>query len=76
MAIEAALKGTPWPPTPQKLLAAMQSLSVDTKGLRGAPLEWSKDNHFRKRQCYRVYRWDTPAGKIVRVADWTCYDVK
>jgi branched-chain amino acid transport system substrate-binding protein len=76
MAIEAALKGTPWPPTPQKLLAAMQSLSVDTKGLRGAPLEWSKDNHFRKRQCYRVYRWDPPAGKIVRVADWTCYDVK
>ncbi len=33
----------------------MASLKVDTKGLRGGPIEWTKDNHFRTRQYYRVY---------------------
>ncbi len=55
MVIEAALKNTPWPPTPQKVLAAMNNLKVDMKGLRGGPLEWTKDNHFRTKQYYRVW---------------------
>ena len=25
----------------------MNNLKVDTKGLRGGPIEWTKDNHFR-----------------------------
>ncbi len=25
----------------------MNDLKVDTKGLRGGPIEWTKDNHFR-----------------------------
>jgi hypothetical protein len=51
-------------------------VKVDTKGLRGGPIEWSKDNHFRTRQYYRVYRWD-PAKSAVAVAkDWVGYDVK
>ncbi len=36
----------------------MQNLKVDLKGLRGGPIEWTKDNHFRTQQYYRVYRWD------------------
>ena len=76
MAIEAVLKGAGWPTTPAKILESMQNLKVDLKGLRGGPLEWSKDNHFRTRQYYRVYRWDAAGQKIVRALDWTEYQVK
>jgi ABC-type branched-subunit amino acid transport system substrate-binding protein len=76
MVIEAALKSVGWPATPEKLAAAMAGLKVDTKGLRGGPIEWTKDNHFRTRQYYRVYRWDPGKAAIVRVKDWSAYDVK
>jgi branched-chain amino acid transport system substrate-binding protein len=76
MVIEAALRSAGWPATPEKLAAAMSSLKVDTRGLRGGPIEWTKDNHFRTRQYYRVYRWDTAKGAIVRVKDWTAFEVK
>ena len=48
----------------------------DTKGLRGGPLEWTKDNHFRTAQYYRVWRWDTAQNKVVRVQDWKKIDAK
>jgi branched-chain amino acid transport system substrate-binding protein len=76
MVIEATLKNTPWPPTPAKVLAAMNNLKVDMKGLRGGPLEWTKDNHFRTKQYYRVWRWDTAKNAVVRVQDWQAIDVK
>ncbi|HEX5612271.1 MAG TPA: ABC transporter substrate-binding protein, partial [Burkholderiales bacterium] len=76
MVIESTLKATPWPPTPKKVLAAMNNLKVDLKGLRGGPLEWTKDNHFRTRQHYRVWRWDSGKASIVRVQDWQAIDVK
>lgn len=76
MVLEQVLKNTPWPPTPAKLLAAMNNVKVDLKGLRGGPLEWTKDNHFRTRQYYRVWRWDPQAGRIVRAQDWQAIDVK
>ena len=74
MVIEAALKGAGWPATPAKVQAAMANLKVDLKGLRGGPIEWTKDNHFRTRQYYRVYRWD--GAKTAVVKDWFAYDVK
>ena len=76
LVIESTLKATPWPPTPKKVLAAMNNLKVDLKGLRGGALEWTKDNHFRTRQFYRVWRWDPTAAKIVRVQDWQAIEVK
>jgi branched-chain amino acid transport system substrate-binding protein len=76
LVLEAALKGASWPPTPQKVLASMNNLKVDTKGLRGGPIEWTKANHFRTRQYYRVYRWDPSKSGIVQVKDWTAIDVK
>jgi branched-chain amino acid transport system substrate-binding protein len=76
MAIEAALKATGWPATPQKLAGAMSNLKIDTKGLRGGPIEWTNDNHFRTRQFYRVYRWDTGKSAITKVKDWYAFDVK
>jgi ABC-type branched-subunit amino acid transport system substrate-binding protein len=75
MVIEAALKAA-GAPSREKLAAAMSSLKVDLKGLRGGPIEWTKANHFRTRQYYRVYRWDSNKGAIVRVKDWFAFDVK
>ncbi|NTU59787.1 MAG: ABC transporter substrate-binding protein [Deltaproteobacteria bacterium] len=76
LVLEAALKATPWPATPAKVQAAMSSLKVDTKGLRGGPIEWTKENHFRTWQYYRIYRWDPAKGQVVRVKDWAGYTVK
>ena len=74
--LEAGLRKSGWPCSREKLAQSLASVSVDTKGLRGGPIEWSKDNHFRTRQYYRVYRWDPDKSAIVRVKDWTGYDVK
>jgi len=54
MVIEGALKATGWPASAEKLAAAMSNLKVDLKGLRGGPIEWTKDNHFRTRQRSRL----------------------
>ena len=76
LVIEAILDKTPWPATPQKVLASMNNLKVDLKGLRGGPLEWTKDNHFRTKQFYRVWRWDTAANRVERVQDWQAIEVR
>lgn len=76
MVIEAALKAAGWPASKEKLAAAMANLKVDTKGLRGGPIEWTKDNHFRTQQYYRVYKWNADKGSIARVKDWIKFDVK
>ncbi len=76
LVIESTLKATPWPPTPKKVLSAMNNLKVDLKGLRGGALEWTKDNHFRTKQYYRVWHWDPAKNAIVRVQDWQAIDVK
>ncbi len=76
MVVESVLKATPMPATPQKVLAAMNTLKVDLKGLRGGPLEWTKDNHFRTKQSYRVWKWDAQKGAVTRVQDWTAIEVK
>ena len=74
--VESVLKNTAWPATPQKVLAAMNNLKVDLRGLRGGPLEWTRDNHFRTRQYYRVWRWDSQGNRIVRAQDWQAIEVK
>src|SRR6185295_13101395 len=76
MVIEAALKGAGWPANAAKIQASMANLKVDLKGLRGGPIEWTKDNHFRTKQYYRVYKWDAGKSSIVRVKDWTAFEVK
>ena len=63
-----------WPASAAKIQASMANLKVDLKGLRGGPIEWTKDNHFRTKQYYRVYRWD--GSKVALVKDWFSYDVK
>jgi branched-chain amino acid transport system substrate-binding protein len=76
LVLEAALKGAGWPADADKIRAAMEKVNVDSKGLRGGAIEWNKDNHFRTRQYYRVYRWDQPKSAIVQARDWMAYDVR
>jgi len=54
----------------------MENVKVDTQGLRGGPIEWSKENHFRTRQYYRVYRWDPAKSAVTVTKNWVAYDVK
>lgn len=76
LVLEAALKKTGWPATPKKVQAAMSDLKVDLKGLRGGPLEWTHDNHFRTKQYYRVWRWDAGKNQVARVQDWSAIEVR
>jgi len=62
--------------TPARVLAAMNNLAVDLRGLRGGPLVWTKDNHFRTKQYYRVWRWNDVEKKIVRAQDWISIDIR
>ena len=73
--IEAALKSAGWPANPQKVAAALAGVKVDTKGLRGGPIEWTATNHLRTKQYYRVYRWDPSKNAIVVAKDWFSFDV-
>jgi hypothetical protein len=74
MTVEAALKGAGAEATPAKVRAALQNLKVDVQGLRGGPIEWTRENHFRLKQYYRVYHWD--GARIAPVKDWFAYEVK
>jgi ABC-type branched-subunit amino acid transport system substrate-binding protein len=74
MIVEAALKDAGADATPSTVRAALQKLKVDLKGLRGGPLEWTRDNHLRLKQYYRVYHWD--GARIAPAKDWFAYEVK
>jgi len=76
MVLEEILKSTPWPATPEKVRNAMNNLEVDLAGLRGGPLVWTKENHFRTVTHYRVYKWDAASGAIKTVKDWTAVEIK
>jgi ABC-type branched-subunit amino acid transport system substrate-binding protein len=76
MVLEAALKRVSWPPSPAKMAAALTDLKVDMQGLRAGELEWTKDNHFRLRQSYKVYHWDNDKQSVVPVSDWIGFDIK
>ena len=54
----------------------MSGVSVDTRGLRGGPIEWTADNHYRKSTYYKVYRWDAAKSGIVAVGGWTRLEIK
>ena len=76
MVLEAGLKKCGWPCPKDKLATALASVSVDTRGLRGGPIEWTADNHYRKNTYYKVYRWDPAKSAIVPVGGWTRLEIK
>lgn len=76
MVLEHALRRCGWPCSREKLGAALTAVSVDTRGLRGGPIEWTADNHYRRTTYYKVYRWDAATTAVVAVGDWTRLLVK
>ncbi len=75
MVLETILTKVGWPMTTEKLLAVMNSFEMDTKGLRGGPLTWTNDNHFRPRTYYRVYGWSNAKQAVTRASEWRPVDV-
>jgi branched-chain amino acid transport system substrate-binding protein len=76
MVLEAGLRTCGWPCTREKLATSLASINVDTKGLRGGPIEFTSDNHYRKATYYKVYRWDPAKNGIAAVGGWTKLDIK
>lgn len=76
MVVEAALRACAWPCAPDKLRSALENLRTDTHGLYGGPVDWSPHNHLRSSMFYRLYRWDSSTGGIVRQKDWLKVDVR
>jgi len=76
MVLEQGLRKCGWPCSKEKLAQTLATVSVDTKGLRGGPIEWTAENHYRQRAYYKVYRWDTGVRAVVPVGGWTKLDVQ
>ncbi len=76
MVLEAALQRCGWPCDRERLARAMASLTVDMRGLRGGPTEWTETNHYRRTSHYKVYRWDRAQNRILAVSEWTRVEVK
>lgn len=76
MVLEAGLRKCGWPCTREKLATSLAAINVDTKGLRGGPIEFTPDNHYRKATSYKVYRWDPAKNGIAAVGGWTKLDIK
>ncbi|HEY7677796.1 MAG TPA: ABC transporter substrate-binding protein [Candidatus Methylomirabilis sp.] len=76
MALEASLQKCGWPCDKDRLTRAMANLTVDMRGLRGGPIEWTEANHYRKVNLYKVYHWDKAQNRIVAVGDWARVEVK
>jgi branched-chain amino acid transport system substrate-binding protein len=66
----AAFERCGWPCTPQQLTEVMQALSVDTKGITGAPIVFTPTDHVGQ-PLYRFYAWDRAQGRLAIVQDWT-----
>ncbi len=74
--LEAALRKCGWPCDKERLAQTMSDLTVETKGIRGGPIEWSQTNHYRKTSFYKVYRWERDRSRILSVGDWTRVEIK
>jgi ABC-type branched-subunit amino acid transport system substrate-binding protein len=74
--LEAGLRKCGWPCTREKLAQSLASVSVDTKGLRGGPIEMTPENHYRKVTYYKIYRWDAGKNAIGSVGGWSKLDIK
>jgi len=76
MVLEDILERTSWPPSPEKVRAAMNQLNLGMEGLKGGPLVWTMNNHYRTTTYYRAYKWDSMKNGIVIVKDWTPLEVR
>ena len=70
MIIEDALKRCGRNCNAEQFRNALETVNVDTQGIYGGPVDWTKSNHMRSAAHYKVYRWDNAQKRVVRVRDW------
>jgi ABC-type branched-subunit amino acid transport system substrate-binding protein len=69
MILEAALNACGAGCTREKLLDALNGLSVETGGIYPDPIKWTKDDH-RRPASFVAYAWDEKSQSIKRISEW------
>jgi branched-chain amino acid transport system substrate-binding protein len=69
MILEAALKKCGTGCTKEKLLDALNGLSVETGGIYPDPVSWTKDDH-RRPASFVAYVWDEKSQAVKRISEW------
>ena len=75
LTIETLLKQIGSDNSSERIRSAMQTLKIDTKGLRGGTIEFTPTNHFRTTQYYRIYKWDSASNQITIPKNWFKYEI-
>jgi len=75
LTIETLLKQIGSDNSSERIRSAMQTLKIDTKGLRGGPIEFTPTNHFRTTQYFRIYKWDSASNQITIPKNWFKYEI-
>jgi len=69
MILEAALKKCGAGCTKEKLLDALNGLSVETGGIYPDPVSWTKNDH-RRPASFVAYVWDAKSQSVKRISEW------
>ena len=69
MILEAALKKCGAGCTREKLLDALNGLSVETGGIYPDPVSWTRDDH-RRPASFVAYAWDEKSQSVKRISEW------
>ena len=59
--------------TAEKLNEALENLNVNTGGLTGGPIVFTKDNHYGP-SFWRLYKWNNASRKLDPVSEWVRRD--
>ena len=59
--------------TAEKLNETLENLNVNTGGLTGGPIVFTKDNHYGP-SFWRLYKWNNASRKLDPVSEWVRRD--
>ena len=76
MVMEAALKATGWPATPEKLAAAMSTSRSTPRGCAAAPSSGPRTTTSAPSNTIASTAGTASKSAIAQVKDWTAFDVK
>jgi branched-chain amino acid transport system substrate-binding protein len=67
--IEQALMKAGWPATRAKVISALESTELDTRGLSGGPIRFTPTDHYGP-TWWKAYRWSAKEKGLVPIIDW------
>jgi branched-chain amino acid transport system substrate-binding protein len=73
--IAQALTKAGWPCTREKVLSALETTDLDTKGLSGGPIRFTPTDHYGP-TWWKVYRWNPEQKALEPVMDWFRIDAE